>query len=199
MRAVLLVSALLVFAHPTWATIEFVRVPTGGLQPQAAVDARGALHLIYFKGEPTAGDVFYIRRDPATAAFTPPLRVNSQPNTVIAIGTVRGAHLALGKDGRPHIAWMGAGDATAGMHYARLDDAGQAVARLLGVEEALASHLCAGLESNRRLGQGSPPDRRGRAAAELLEEGDRRRGSAEFLTHGAGYGQPGPRVSHPVL
>ena len=126
MRAVLLVSALLVFAHPTWATIEFVRVPTGGLQPQAAVDARGALHLIYFKGEPAAGDVFYIRRDPATAAFTPPLRVNSQPNTVIAIGTVRGAHLALGKDGRPHIAWMGAGDATAGMHYARLDDAGQA-------------------------------------------------------------------------
>jgi hypothetical protein len=126
MRAVLLVSALLVFAHPTWATIEFVRVPTGGLQPQAAVDARGALHLIYFKGEPAAGDVFYIRRDPATATFTLPLRVNSQPNTVIAIGTVRGAHLALGKDGRPHIAWMGAGDATAGMHYARLDDAGQA-------------------------------------------------------------------------
>ena len=126
MRTAFLVSTLLVLAHTSWANIEFICVPTGGLQPQAAVDPQGALHLIYFKGEPAAGDVVYIRRDPDSAAFTPPLRINSQPNTVIAIGTVRGAHLALGKDGRPHVAWMGAGDAAVGMHYARLDDAGQA-------------------------------------------------------------------------
>ena len=104
MRTAFLVSTLLVLAHTSWANIEFIRVPTGGLQPQAAVDPQGALHLIYFKGEPAAGDVVYIRRDPDSAAFTPPLRINSQPNTVIAIGTVRGAHLALGKDGRPHVA-----------------------------------------------------------------------------------------------
>jgi hypothetical protein len=104
MRAIFITLALLVFSHPLWATVEYIRVPNGGLQPQAAVDTQGRLHLIYFKGEPAAGDVFYIRRDPAATTFTQPLRVNSQASTAIAIGTVRGPHLALGANGRPHIA-----------------------------------------------------------------------------------------------
>lgn len=126
MRTPLLTLALLACSIPASATVEFVRIPTGGLQPQAAVDAGGRLHLIYFKGEPAAGDVFYIRRDAAATTFTPPVRVNSQANSAVAIGTVRGPHLALGANGRPHVAWMGAGDASPGMHYTRLDDEGQA-------------------------------------------------------------------------
>ena len=39
--------------------------------------------------------------------FSTPLRVNSRPGSVIATGTIRGAHLAVGKNGRAHVAWMG--------------------------------------------------------------------------------------------
>jgi hypothetical protein len=84
-----------------------VRTPHGGIQPQAVMDSGGTLHLIYFSGEPGAGDVFYVRREPGKDEFSSPLRVNSQPGSVIATGTVRGAHIALGQGGRVHVAWMG--------------------------------------------------------------------------------------------
>ncbi len=50
--------------------------------------------------------------------------MNTQPDSAIAIGNVRGPSLALGRDGRVHVAWMGsdraprAGDA-APMLYTR--------------------------------------------------------------------------------
>jgi len=36
------------------------RVPDAGVQPQAAADPHGAVHLVYFRGEPAHGDAFYI-------------------------------------------------------------------------------------------------------------------------------------------
>jgi hypothetical protein len=39
--------------------VALLRVPNGGIQPQAVVDAKGTLHLIYFKGDDaSAGDLF---------------------------------------------------------------------------------------------------------------------------------------------
>jgi hypothetical protein len=89
--------------------VKIIRVPEGGLQPQAVVDSRSRVHLIYFKGDPAHGEVFYVRSDNDGKMFTAPLRVNSQPGSVIAIGTVRGPHLALGKNDRVHVAWTGSG------------------------------------------------------------------------------------------
>ncbi|MGH9578776.1 MAG: hypothetical protein ACRD3R_15160, partial [Terriglobales bacterium] len=60
MKAMLLALGLASLA--TAATVQLERVPDGGIQPQALVDERGAVHLIYFKGEPGAGDVYYVRR-----------------------------------------------------------------------------------------------------------------------------------------
>ncbi|MBL6764105.1 MAG: hypothetical protein ISQ14_04050, partial [Verrucomicrobiae bacterium] len=37
------------------------RVPEEGLQPRVAVGRDGTVHLIYFKGDARAGDVFYCR------------------------------------------------------------------------------------------------------------------------------------------
>jgi hypothetical protein len=109
--------------------ISLVRAPQNGIQPQAGIDARGRLHLIYFTGEPGGGDVYYVRREPGKEGFSTPLRVNSQPGSVIATGTVRGAHLAVGKSGRVHVAWMGSAVAepkgpqgAAPMLYTRLND-----------------------------------------------------------------------------
>ncbi len=109
------------------------RVPNNGLQPQTAVAAKGRLHLVYFRGKPDAGDVFYVRSDDDGATFTAPLKVNTQPGAAIAMGNIRGARLALGAAGRPHVAWMGAkttqprlGKDGAPMLYTRLNDAGTA-------------------------------------------------------------------------
>src|SRR5881296_3300863 len=70
--------------------VTLMRTPDGGIQPQVAADRKGALHLIYFKGDPAAGDVFYVRRDPGKRSFSKPLRVNSVSGSVVAIGSVRG-------------------------------------------------------------------------------------------------------------
>jgi hypothetical protein len=112
--------------------VRLLRVPDGGIQPQAVVDAKGTVHLIYFKGDPAAGDVFYAHSEDGEK-FSRPLRVNRRAASAIAIGNIRGAHLAVGKGGRVHVTWMGSGKAepkapgkATPMLYARLNDAGTA-------------------------------------------------------------------------
>ena len=90
------------------ARVELVRTPEGGLQPQAAVDPSGTLHLIYFKGDPKAGNVFYVQQKRDETGFSPAIRVNSRDGSVMAIGSIRGAQMALGKNGRVHVVWNGA-------------------------------------------------------------------------------------------
>src|SRR5262245_36315446 len=112
--AAALFAAALVVAVPAFLTAEpagkvtVLRVPHGGIQPQVATDADGTVHLIYYRGDPGHGDLYYIRsRDGAT--FSEPIRVNSQLGSAIAAGNIRGGHLAVGRGGRVHVAWMGAG------------------------------------------------------------------------------------------
>src|SRR5262245_38011942 len=77
--------------------VTLVRTPNGGIQPQAGVDSQGVVHLIYYKGDAGGGDVFYVRQEPGQDTFSKPLPVNSQPGSAIAVGTIRGAQLAIGK------------------------------------------------------------------------------------------------------
>lgn len=112
--------------------VRLIRTPHGGIQPQALVDAKGNVHLIYFKGEAKAGDIFYVRQQAGRGAFSEPLRVNSEPASAMAVGTIRGAQLAVGRHGRVHVAWNGAKRVPAAeyrgvpMWYARWNDAGTA-------------------------------------------------------------------------
>ena len=112
--------------------VQLRRTPDGGLQPQAIVDSAGALHLVYFQGEPKAGNIFYARQSPGESGFSKPMPVNSRPGSAIAMGTIRGAHLTVGRKGRIHVAWNGSQPNAAGGHegvpmlYARLNDAGTA-------------------------------------------------------------------------
>src|SRR5437762_948331 len=109
------------------------RVPDGGIQPQAAVDDRGTVHLIYFRGDPAHGDVFYVRSSDGGTTFSSPIQVNHQPASAIATGSVRGAQIAVGRNGRVHVAWNGSGFAlpkaplgVGPLLYSRLNDAGTA-------------------------------------------------------------------------
>lgn len=129
--ALSLLAALLTLGTASAAEVRIQRVPGGGLQPQALTDARGALHLVYLQGDPKACEVIYSRREAGQTEFSAPLRVNSQPGSAIAIGTIRGAQLALGKGGRVHVIWNGSGQAepkpatkSSPLLYTRLNDAG---------------------------------------------------------------------------
>ena len=110
--------------------VRFVRVPDSGIQPQVARDASGTVHLLYFNGEPGAGDLYYVRRSDRDERFSEPVRVNSQPGSAIAVGSIRGGQLALGREGRVHVAWNGSGTAEPKgavkygnpMLYSRLND-----------------------------------------------------------------------------
>jgi hypothetical protein len=89
------------------AAVRLVRVPHGGLQPDVVLDAARTLHLLYFTGQASAGDLMYVRSTDEGATFTPPVRVNSQPGSAIATGTIRGGQLAIGRNGRAHVSWNG--------------------------------------------------------------------------------------------
>jgi hypothetical protein len=96
------------------AVVTVIATPGGGIQPQAAIDAAGVIHLVAFQGTPAGGDVVYTRIDPGQAASpspSTPIRVNERPGSAIAMGTIRGAQMALGREGRVHVAWNGAAKA----------------------------------------------------------------------------------------
>jgi hypothetical protein len=87
------------------------RVPNGGIKASAAVDENGKVHLIYFTGEPSGGDTWYVTSIDGGATFSRPLQVNNQPGSVLGASSSRGPRLALGKDGRVHAIWMGSSKA----------------------------------------------------------------------------------------
>jgi hypothetical protein len=101
------------------------------------VDGRGIMHLLYFDGEPPAGDLFYVRSKDYGQTFSTPIRVNTQPGSAIATGTIRGGQIAIGRNGRVHVTWNGSdtanprgvrnpadGQATAPFLYARSNTEG---------------------------------------------------------------------------
>src|SRR5437016_1650781 len=79
--------------------VTILKTPDEGIQPQAVMDAKGVLHLLYFKGDPAGGDLYYVRRISDKQHFADPIRVNSQPGSATAVGTIRGGQLAVGKGG----------------------------------------------------------------------------------------------------
>jgi hypothetical protein len=103
--------------------LETLRVSGDGYQPQAVADAQGAVHLVYFQGEPGSGDLFYLHRPAGQTQFSAPIRINSLRGSAIALGAVRGGQLALGKNRRIHVVWNGSGreEQTKGVFYARLN------------------------------------------------------------------------------
>jgi hypothetical protein len=97
---------------PQVPQVKLLRTPQGGIQPQTAMDSRGVLHMIYFTGDASAGDIEYVRRAPGAKAFSKPIRVNSQPGSALAVGTVRGPQMAVGANGQVDVVWFGSSKAT---------------------------------------------------------------------------------------
>lgn len=98
-----------VFALASLASAEVLQehVPEGGIQPQLIVTPTGLVHLVYLKGDPKACDIRYTSRRADGGEWTAPITVNSEPRSAIAAGTIRGAQIALGKDGSVQVIWNG--------------------------------------------------------------------------------------------
>lgn len=118
--------------------VQVLAVPGGGIQPQIALFENN-LHLVYFSGDPKHGDIFYTRSENFGQTFDPGMRVNSQRGSALAIGSIRGAQISVGKQNRIHVAWNGSDAAEprgpinpeavkpgSPMLYARLNDQGAA-------------------------------------------------------------------------
>ena len=101
-----LISLGLSAAEPP-AGVEIRRVPERGIKPSVVADAGGGLHMIYFSGEPAAGDAFYAESRDGGATWSQSVRVNSQPGSVLGVSHARGPHIALGRGGRVHALWLG--------------------------------------------------------------------------------------------
>jgi hypothetical protein len=97
---------------PQIPQVELLRTPGSGVQPQTALDSHGVLHMIYFTGNAAAGDIEYVERAPDAKDFSKPIRVNSQPESALAVGTVRGPQMAVGPNGQVDVVWFGSSKAT---------------------------------------------------------------------------------------
>ncbi len=102
--------------------VSLLRLPEGGRLPQAVVDDDGTVHVVYFEGEPRAGDLRYVTRAPRASTWSDPQYVNSQRDSVVGIGPIDGGQLALGRDGRLHVVWFKLGRTE--FLYTRTNDAG---------------------------------------------------------------------------
>jgi len=89
--------------------VSVVRLPEGAIQPQLLVDG-AVIHVLYFKGDPAHGDLFYAQLG-SNGSFSHTMQVNGHAGSAIATGTMRGGHLALGRNGRVHVAWHGSDQA----------------------------------------------------------------------------------------
>src|SRR6266852_9150507 len=57
-------------ASESRSKVTVLTVPNDGIQPQVLTDAKGTLHLIYYKGDAGAGDLFYVRREAGQERFS---------------------------------------------------------------------------------------------------------------------------------
>jgi|SRR5579871_2950373 len=131
--ALLILPVVLAAGGNQPAKVALLRVPGGGIQPQVRIDAGGTLHMVYYKGDAGHGDIDYVRSRDGGMTFSAPLCVNSVAESAIAAGNIRGASIAIGKNGRVHVAWNGSHSLTPGpvygkepMLYTRMNDAGTA-------------------------------------------------------------------------
>ncbi len=121
--AALVVAALAVLALPPGARaappdVRRVRLEDGAGSPHAARDAAGALHIVY--GRERAA--WYVRLEPKGREVGEPVRV-SPPGVEVEVGMERGPRIAVGREGRLHVAWMG--PRGRGVLYARSADGGR--------------------------------------------------------------------------
>jgi hypothetical protein len=82
------------------ATVQIIRTPSGSLVPDAVVDDRGTLHVVYGLNH----TAYYLKSTNNGLTFTSPVKANSSGTVETEMGE-RGPKLAVGRDGVIHVVW----------------------------------------------------------------------------------------------
>ena len=139
-RVVTTLLLAVVWAAPALGqSVVTLNIPDGGRLPQVVLDDGGTLHLIYVVGDTQHGDLMYVTRPPGASGWSAPAQVNSAEGTVTGFGPIDGGRLALGKNGRLHVAWMRISPTA--FFYTRTNEDGQ------GFEEQFAVASGDGVET----------------------------------------------------
>ena len=105
----LAVAALLVSGCSVLGTapdVTVLRAPADAKLPQVASDDAGTLHLIYYTGSMSSGDLFHVTRALDDTDWSAPQPVNSQAHSVTGVGPIDGGQMAIDPAGRLHVAWF---------------------------------------------------------------------------------------------
>lgn len=103
--------------------VQYVRIPEGGLRPKLGV-GKDVLGLIYSKGDGPLGDLYLVCSRDEAKSFSPAVRLNSTPGTVISRNQTQSGSIDVGPDGRVHMAWVSGGEEP-GLQYVRTTLAGE--------------------------------------------------------------------------
>lgn len=112
--------------------VEVRRLPEGALQPFVITDETAVVHMVWLQGKPEVCDVWYQKLPGGRTNASVPLRINHVAGDAIAIGTIRGAQMAVGRNGRIHVVWNGSSTSSekdvrgVPLLYSRMNDAGTA-------------------------------------------------------------------------
>lgn len=114
MKSLFLLPGLLLLVAPIQAQVLIESLPEPGIQPQVVVTAAGVVHLVYLKGDAKACDIRHATRRVGSSAWAAPITINSVPRSATAMGTIRGAQIAMGKDDSVQVIWNGSTNAKPG-------------------------------------------------------------------------------------
>ena len=89
--------------------VQFERIPEGGLRPRLGVGKTG-LAMIYSKGDGATGDLYLTRSLDEAKTFSPGVRVNPTPGTVLSWSKTQSASIDVGPDERVHVVWVAGGE-----------------------------------------------------------------------------------------
>lgn len=131
-RAFTATVALLGFSLIAQGTpkVEVVRLPSTVMQPVAALDPEsGAVHMAWLRGDPAHSNAYLQTWPGGRPGVDAPMRINDQDGTAIALGTVRGVQVSVGRHGRVHAVWNGSRAAgteseRSPLWYSRRNDSG---------------------------------------------------------------------------
>ena len=88
------------------ASVEVVRIPDGARMPRAVIDESGTMHVIYFEGVMSGGDLFYVSRGRGHDTWSAPMLVNREPRSVVGMGPIDGGQLAIDSRNVIHVVWF---------------------------------------------------------------------------------------------
>ena len=86
--------------------VNLLRAPEGASLPQIVIDTTGTLHLVYYAGSMSSGDLFHVTRGSEASEWSAPQRVNSQAHSVTGLGPIDGGQVVVGPDGLLHVTWF---------------------------------------------------------------------------------------------